>query len=141
MQTTFLIVEHEGKTTLGRPSCRWEDRNKVCFKQIVGPWHDSSHSDTWVHAWVIPCGIYGGYIGIGQDFSPSSLVFRCQYHSTVDLHTQISSGGEKYAPSCLQFGDMVSPRRREHEQEEIMCKQDSSGSWKGLFPGTFEHSN
>jgi hypothetical protein len=55
-------------------------------------------ADTWVHARVIPCGIYGGHIGTGQDFSPSSSVFRCQYHSTVDLHTQISSGGVKNRP-------------------------------------------
>jgi hypothetical protein len=38
------------------------------------------------------CGICG-QSGPGTGFSPSSLVFPCQYHSTVALHTHISSRG------------------------------------------------
>jgi hypothetical protein len=46
-------------------------------------------TEAWVHAFVSPCGIYGGQSGTGTDFSPSSLHFPCQYHSTVALHTDI----------------------------------------------------
>jgi hypothetical protein len=41
-----------------------------------------------VRARVNPCEICDG-----QGFSPISLVSPCQYHSTVVLHTHISSGG------------------------------------------------
>jgi hypothetical protein len=43
-----------------------------------------------VRALVIPCGICGEQGGIGTGFPPSSLVFSCQYLSTVALHTHIS---------------------------------------------------
>jgi hypothetical protein len=36
-----------------------------------------------------PCGTYGAQNGTGTDFFPSSMVFPCQYHSTVVLHTRI----------------------------------------------------
>jgi hypothetical protein len=42
-----------------------------------------------VRARVNPCGIYGGQSGTGTNFSPSSSVFPCQYHSIVALQTHI----------------------------------------------------
>jgi hypothetical protein len=50
----------------------------------------SPTAETRVRSWASPCGICGGHHGTGIDFSPSSSVFRCQYHSTVAVHTRIS---------------------------------------------------
>jgi hypothetical protein len=52
-------------------------------------------AESWVHAQVSPCGEQSG---TGTGFSPSSLVLPCQYHSTIVLHTHISSGGWTVCP-------------------------------------------
>jgi hypothetical protein len=64
-------------------------------------------TEAWVRTRVNPRGICGGQNGTGTDFSQSSLVFHCQYHSTVALHAHTSSGGRT-------IRDIVSPHR--HEQ-------------------------
>jgi hypothetical protein len=46
-------------------------------------------AEAQVRARVNPCGIFGGQSGTGTGFSPSSLVFSCQYHSTVAVQTLI----------------------------------------------------
>jgi hypothetical protein len=38
---------------------------------------------------IVQCGICGGQSGAATDFSPSSLVFPCHYHSTVAVHNII----------------------------------------------------
>jgi hypothetical protein len=45
----------------------------------------------WVHTRINPCGIYGEQSDTGTGFSPSSLILPCQYHSTVAVHTRVSS--------------------------------------------------
>jgi hypothetical protein len=45
-----------------------------------------------VRGQVSPCGMCGGQNGTETDFSPSSSVFLCQYHSIMALYTHISSG-------------------------------------------------
>jgi hypothetical protein len=35
---------------------------------------------TWVRSQGMPCGICGGQIGTGMNFSPRPLVFSCQYY-------------------------------------------------------------
>jgi hypothetical protein len=72
-------------------------------------------AEAWVHTWVNPCGICGGQSGTETDFSPSSSVFPCQYHSTVALHTNTSSGNEQVC-WWLQFRDIVSPHPHEWRQ-------------------------
>jgi hypothetical protein len=52
-----------------------------------------NHRPLAIEARFSPYGICGGQSDSGTDFSPSSSFFPCQYHSTVALHTHISSGG------------------------------------------------
>jgi hypothetical protein len=47
---------------------------------------------TRVRTRVSQYGICGGQNGTGADFSPSSSVCTCQYHSTLAVHTHISPG-------------------------------------------------
>jgi hypothetical protein len=51
-----------------------------------------------VRARFSPCKIYGGQIGTGAGFYPSSPPFPCRYHSTVALYTHISPGERKTGP-------------------------------------------
>jgi hypothetical protein len=51
-------------------------------------------AEALVHARVSLCEICGGQSGTGTLFvATSASVVPCQYHSTVALHTHISSGG------------------------------------------------
>jgi hypothetical protein len=69
-----------------------------------------------VRARVGPCAICGEESGNGTGFSPNSSVSPCQYHSNVAIHTFISCGrGEEQARWWLQFRDIVSLYRHEHE--------------------------
>jgi hypothetical protein len=45
-----------------------------------------------------PCWIYSGQSGTGAGYSPSSSNFPCQCHSTVALHSRVSSGGWTIGP-------------------------------------------
>jgi hypothetical protein len=49
-------------------------------------------AESRVHTRFNPCGMCGGQSGTGADFSPTTSVFTCQYHSTVALHTHIIWG-------------------------------------------------
>jgi len=55
-------------------------------------------AETWVCTWVSPHGMCGGQSRTGTGISPSSLIFTCQYHSTMALHTHISPGGRTIGP-------------------------------------------
>jgi hypothetical protein len=46
-------------------------------------------AETLVHVEVSPCEVCGGHSITGTDFSPSSSVFSCQYHSTIALYARI----------------------------------------------------
>jgi hypothetical protein len=72
--------------------------DQTSSKAHPGPCHGSVVSrrpltaEARVRARVNPCGICGGQSGNGTGFSPSYLVFPCQYHSTVTLQSHIIWG-------------------------------------------------
>jgi hypothetical protein len=86
----------------------YQHKYRLCQSQAVSCWQALT-----VEAQVSPCGICGGQSGTGTSLSQRFLVFPCQYHSTVALHTHISSGDEQQARWWPQFRDIVSPHRYE----------------------------
>jgi hypothetical protein len=100
-------------------------------------------AEAQVYTWVSSCGIFGGQSCTGTGFSPSSLVFLCQYHSTVALYTHISPRGW-----IVGLLGAVAQRRclapwHEHEQQISyrVCGLDSAGSGWGLVAGFCENDN
>jgi hypothetical protein len=55
-------------------------------------------TEAWVRAQVSTRGICGEQIGTGTGFSPSCLVFPCQYNSSLAVHTHMSPGGWTTGP-------------------------------------------
>jgi hypothetical protein len=88
----------------GKPQDYWLSR----LRFEAGTWiwsRNANHSVTRLSAvhystyhLVSPGGICGGQSDTGTGMSPSSAIFPCQYHSTVALHTHISSGGWTIGP-------------------------------------------
>jgi hypothetical protein len=60
--------------------------------------HRPLTSEVWTLSLVSPCVICGGQSVTGTGFSLSPLVVPCQYHSTVAVHTRVSSGGRTVGP-------------------------------------------
>jgi hypothetical protein len=58
-------------------------------------------AESRVRAQVNPCRICCGQSGTDTGFSLSSLIISCKYHSTVVLHTHISSGRWKICPLAV----------------------------------------
>jgi hypothetical protein len=55
-------------------------------------------AEAGIRARVSPCGVLWWAKWHWDRFFPSSSVFLCQYHSTVGLHTHVSSGGQTIGP-------------------------------------------
>jgi hypothetical protein len=55
--------------------------------QTVNSWPLTTEDQ--VRAQVSPCGICGGQSDIWTGFPLNSLVFPCQYHSTMALHAHV----------------------------------------------------
>jgi hypothetical protein len=55
-------------------------------------------AEAWVYSQVSPHEVCYGQSGIGTGFSLSFSVLLCQYHSTMALHTHISSGRSTTCP-------------------------------------------
>jgi hypothetical protein len=68
-------------------------------------------AETQVRVWASPHGISGGKSGIGTGFSQTVLFSNYEYHSTMSLHTQMSSGemNNRFTGGCSS--ETVSPER------------------------------
>jgi hypothetical protein len=76
-----------------------------------------SLAEARVRAPVTSRGVCGGQSGVATGFPTSSLVFSCQYHSTVALQTYMSSRDEQEARWRSQFRNIVSRVRRKQQQQ------------------------
>jgi hypothetical protein len=87
-----------------------------------------------VRARVNPCGICDGQSGNATGFSPTSSVFPCQYHSTVVLHTHISSGGWTICPlvAAVQRRSLTPSKSTSYyvEQRSLLNSTQHSASWE-----------
>jgi hypothetical protein len=81
-------------------------------------------AESRVRVQVNQCGICGGKSGTGTVFSQSSLVFLCQYYSTVILHTHISSWDE-YVSLWQQFRDSLTPSKTYKSTTEMLSGKPS----------------
>jgi hypothetical protein len=91
----------------------WRSLSIRAMAQVVSRRLLTSESRVW--ALVNPCGICGGQSGTVTGFSPSCSLLTCQYHSTVVLHTHISSWGWKI---CLLVS-VVQRRSVTHQNQSI----------------------